>query len=341
MGCLGTQHHSTKGPTPGIRIRGTGALAKFAAGENMRARRWKREEGDSLDLLLDTMCNLFGGIVFVALLVALLAGDDAGKKVNPSRSPSQDLLEREIANLEEEEQSLKQILEEETKQSATKATTEDQAAVKTLKTELEALRQALALASEDKSKEQDLGQFLQEAKARKANLETENIRLENQKKSLLEEKERLAKRMADLKKRGEEAVEEKIQGFRFPRERASAKKPYWILLSGDEVFPVKNADSGWSYWEKYVSVRTFPNGEEIRPIAGRGLRSEKEIRAIFSSVSPASFYPVFIVQPDSFVRFRKAREIALEMGFEFGANFDEMGNPLKLVTEGGTRPGVQ
>lgn len=307
----------------------------------MRARRWKREEGDSLDLLLDTMCNLFGGIIFVALLVALLAGDDASKKVNPSRSPSQDLLEREIANLEEEEQSLKQVLAEETKHGASKVSTEDQAAVKTLKNELEALRQALQLASGDPSEGQDLGQFLQEAKERKSNLEKEAIRLENQKKSLKEEKERLAKRMADLKKRGEEAVEEKIQGFRFPRERASSKKPYWILLSGDEVFPVQNADSGWSYWEKYVTVRPSPNRDEIRPIAGRGLKSEKEIRGVFSSISSASFYPVFFVAPDSFGRFRKAREIALEMGFEFGANFDEMGEPLVLVTEGGTRPGVQ
>lgn len=307
----------------------------------MRARRWKREEGDSLDLLLDTMCNLFGGIIFVALLVALLAGDDASKKVNPSRSPSQDLLEREIANLEEEEQSLKQVLAEETKNGASKVSAEDQAAVKTLKNELEALRQALQLASGDPSEGQDLGQFLQEAKERKSNLEKEAIRLENQKKSLKEEKERLAKRMADLKKRGEEAVEEKIQGFRFPRERASSKKPYWILLSGDEVFPVQNADSGWSYWEKYVTVRPSPNRDEIRPIAGRGLKSEKEIRGVFSSISSASFYPVFFVAPDSFGRFRKAREIALEMGFEFGANFDEMGEPLVLVTEGGTRPGVQ
>ena len=63
----------------------------------MRGKRWRRGEGDSLDLLLDTMCNLFGGIVFVALLVAIIAGDDASKKINPSRNASQDLLEREIA----------------------------------------------------------------------------------------------------------------------------------------------------------------------------------------------------------------------------------------------------
>ena len=67
----------------------------------MRSRRWNRDGGgDSLDLLLDTMCNLFGGIVFVALLVALLAGDGASKKVNEALNPTEDLLHREIANLQ-------------------------------------------------------------------------------------------------------------------------------------------------------------------------------------------------------------------------------------------------
>ena len=45
----------------------------------MRASRWTGQ-GDSLDLLLDTMCNLFGGIVFVALLIAMLASDGATKR---------------------------------------------------------------------------------------------------------------------------------------------------------------------------------------------------------------------------------------------------------------------
>lgn len=308
----------------------------------MRGKRWRRGEGDSLDLLLDTMCNLFGGIVFVALLVAIIAGDDASKKINPSRNASQDLLEREIANLKEEEQSLKKGLEEEEQRaSSSKALDGEQAAVKILKNELETLRQALQMASEEKSEGQDLGQFLQEAKERKSNLNKEATQIENQKKSLKEEKERLAKRLADLTKRGEEATEEKTQAFRFPRERASAKNPYWILLSGGEFFPVQIADSRSAYWETYVTVRSSPNRDEIQPIAGRGLKSEKEIRGVLSSISTASYYPVFFVAPDSFSQFRKAREIALGMGFEFGADFHEMGAPLVLVTEGGTRPGVQ
>ena len=36
-------------------------------------KRARRESDDSLDLLLDTICNMFGTIIFVALIAALLA----------------------------------------------------------------------------------------------------------------------------------------------------------------------------------------------------------------------------------------------------------------------------
>lgn len=107
----------------------------------MRARRWKREEGDSLDLLLDTMCNLFGGIVFVALLVALLAGEDASQKVNPGKNPSQELLEREITNLQEDFDALKRSLDEVVKMAeGAKGAAAEQLALAELKAEVQALR---------------------------------------------------------------------------------------------------------------------------------------------------------------------------------------------------------
>jgi hypothetical protein len=39
----------------------------------MRRRNSRANNGDSLDLLLDTICNTFGGIVFISLLVVILA----------------------------------------------------------------------------------------------------------------------------------------------------------------------------------------------------------------------------------------------------------------------------
>jgi len=308
----------------------------------MRARRWKREEGDSLDLLLDTMCNLFGGIIFVALLVALLAGEDASQKVNPGKNPSQDLLEREIANLQQDLDALKRSVEEAGKMAENaKGAAAEQQAFAALKAEVQALRTALELANQEAPEGQDLGQYLQQTKDKKAVLERETLDLGNKQKSLREEKERLQKRLADLQKRGEEIAEQKTEGFRFPREKASAKNPYWILLSEKRFYPVRNPNENFSYWTEFVRVQKTLDEEKVQPIPGRGLKNEKEIREVFSGIKASDFYPVFIISPDSFSEFRKARDIALAMGFEFGVNFHEMGEPLVLVTEGGTRPGVQ
>lgn len=48
----------------------------------MRRRR-NAEQSDSLELLLDTICNTFGGIVFMAILISLLTTDSARSVVDP------------------------------------------------------------------------------------------------------------------------------------------------------------------------------------------------------------------------------------------------------------------
>ena len=51
-------------------------------------RRRSRAPKDSLDLLLDTMCNAFGGIVLIAILIALLIespGDESRKSAPSGR----------------------------------------------------------------------------------------------------------------------------------------------------------------------------------------------------------------------------------------------------------------
>lgn len=70
------------------------------------SRRIRQQSGDSLDLLLDTMCNLFGGIVFIALLVAMLAGDGARQRVESPRSDTEEVLRRQIEQLTQEKENI-------------------------------------------------------------------------------------------------------------------------------------------------------------------------------------------------------------------------------------------
>ncbi|MGC1272323.1 MAG: hypothetical protein WBC44_01345 [Planctomycetaceae bacterium] len=66
-----------------------------------RRRRRRGATGDSLELLLDTICNTFGGIVFIALLIVLLlreTGTRSGE--TPVETASPDEIERLAGELE-------------------------------------------------------------------------------------------------------------------------------------------------------------------------------------------------------------------------------------------------
>ena len=67
----------------------------------MSRRRRRHASGDSLELLLDTICNTFGGIVFIALLIVLLLRETAARpSPEPAESVSPDEIERLAGRLE-------------------------------------------------------------------------------------------------------------------------------------------------------------------------------------------------------------------------------------------------
>ena len=311
----------------------------------MRSRRWNWDGGgDSLDLLLDTMCNLFGGIVFVALLVALLAGDGASKKVNETLHPTEDLLRREIANLQADREVLSKSIESERKKiesSKDSGALADQQAILDLKNELKALKEALKMTIENTPEGQDLGEFLKKIKERKVGLENESVSLENKSKSLKEEKERLVKRLADLEERGKKIASERTQDFRFPREKPTAKKRLWIIVHYDSFYPVFDLRGSGSLRLDLVDVTELPGKTVIKAIRGQGLKSGQDFSDWLGGLNVSEMFPVFVVYPDSFSKYKTIRDIALKNKIEYGSTFEEEGEPLILVTEGGSRPGVQ
>lgn len=64
----------------------------------------KREISDSLELLLDTMCNTFGGVIFIALTLSLLLmlQDNTRNRIQLEESPEQQLqrLEKQLEALD-------------------------------------------------------------------------------------------------------------------------------------------------------------------------------------------------------------------------------------------------
>ena len=50
-------------------------------------KRERNKDSDSFDMLLDAMCNTFGGIVFIALLIALLSNSTSSVTNGPEKGP--------------------------------------------------------------------------------------------------------------------------------------------------------------------------------------------------------------------------------------------------------------
>ena len=63
------------------------------------SRRRLPEQSDSLEMLLDTMCNTFGGIILIALMISLIAKD---------AKPAPELTDAEVVAKEMQERKLQQ-----------------------------------------------------------------------------------------------------------------------------------------------------------------------------------------------------------------------------------------
>jgi hypothetical protein len=68
----------------------------------MKRRLQSASESDSLELLLDTLCNVFGGIVLIACLLAILPRQEMSSPLMPSESASAEMLERRLIAAREE-----------------------------------------------------------------------------------------------------------------------------------------------------------------------------------------------------------------------------------------------
>src|SRR5215212_2230753 len=97
--------------------------------------RRRRHQPDSLELLLDTMCNTFGGIIMIALLIALLSRDASSDTAITQRAET---VRRQI------EQTQKQTIEAEQLRQRLQQSIDPRAALTVaLLTERDQLRQQI------------------------------------------------------------------------------------------------------------------------------------------------------------------------------------------------------
>jgi hypothetical protein len=284
----------------------------------MRKLRSKSEE--SLDLLLDTLCNVFGGIILISCLLALLTTDrpvrpkDDGTNSDGNERLLAERLEaatKELAGLQAILDKIKAQGDEDLQKLLVER---DQ-----LKATQNRLRQQATQERVDDGSDNDpvgnLTRLRREVKALDLKIVDGKARTQ-----AATAKERdLASRLQRLKTQIDETEAKRVEYVRFPKEHTASKHSFNIILKYGEVFPLNHTDG-----RVFAGVTRVPPGSEnftAIPNMSAGwdlVKDRSAVLEMLASCKQGGVYIALYVYPDSFETFRSLKELIYSAGLEYG-----------------------
>lgn len=278
------------------------------------ARRSCSGESDSLELLLDTICNVFGGIVFIAILVAVLSSPTVEAPKTVDRRP-----EREVAQLQAELQQYEQALRQ--MKQTQQAGNVDAAAA-----HISALEQ---LERQERSQREELERLqkwlVQVAELRK--LDSQPLTKQ------LREIEDLLQRAHEQQRVAQLALSRRL---RLPQERATSLRQAIFLVSGERIYAVAcGAHDPLRARADDVVIQGSAPEWRVTPQQGRGLvaahlAKDESFRNLLPHIPANVFFFECFVTPDGVEAFNHLRDTAVELGYSYNVSPIEM-LPLQLT----------
>lgn len=271
-------------------------------------------ENDSLEMLLDTMCNLFGGIILLALMVTLIAKDaEMSVKLTEAEIKTREMQEKRLAQLQEELRAAQRFQEQLAAQSGDPE-----------------VQEQLKLLQQQETLEQNYKEL-------KAELDAIMQKMEETSETLAELEQ--MKRNQAVSASAVEQDENRPQRLRLPREHETTKTPVEIIVRGGYVYPV-------NFYQRGTPVSNTAGFQRINrgsitvlePIPGKGISPKvhkSQLQQFYRSV-PSNAYLVFRVYGDSFQDFNQAKQVASDAGLEVSWLPIEEG--VDLVLGGGRTP---
>ena len=305
-------------------------------------RKLGRSGGDSLELLLDTVCSMFGAILLIAILVALMA--QTTEVVTTSDQASAEMMKRKIATAEADLA--------ETRRLASALATPAEQSSEALIEEKQQLELAVAAAREQRDQigAEIRGQvadqtidFSSEWKKLAGDLQALQARQEeaaNAIKAQLQNTARLNGRVADIEKMIQKEKSGRVVTLRFPRERIKTKGAWPVICKFGKMYSLTNAGGGRN--ETTINWREKRPGSDVsKPIESLGwtIADHREaINKLQRSIPKREAYVAYYVYPDSFEIFHWLRDQAISQGLEFGVELEPAGVELSWGSEGTSPP---
>jgi hypothetical protein len=282
----------------------------------------RRTPSDSLYLLLDTLCNAFGGIILLAVLVVLLTNKERSLDSNPSESS--ELLQRrlklaqnDLQKAEELFQSLQKRVEDQ-RWKAQIALVKDR---KALQEELARTRDDANRASKEleSANAADPAERLKFLNARLAEAQAFKLEARNRLAADQENVVRLHQRLQDLLGQVTTLTKEIERPVRLPIEHETGKKAIFLIARYGRIYSCRNPDL--SINETEIVWTKAGESTTAEPIRGKGIDvilAPEAFRRFLSSQSQDAVYLAFCVFEDSFPVFLRAKQIAADAGFAYG-----------------------
>lgn len=298
--------------------------------------RWDRKEG-SLDLLLNTLCDVFGSFIMIALILVLPTGiahiakpaandETINRRISAAQAEMQ-RLERQITESAADPELIRLNAEKQELESAIKSLKEKSARLGSTRSK------EINASIRDVTKED----IVLLDKIKKARIAQEAAR------NALEESEKyqstVASRIDSIKGKLSSAKKVRTQEMRLPRERVTSKGAANVIFRYGRIYPLQSSDG-----RNTESLKWTPDGDEaftVTPIEGKGYLSSdtSRITGLASSISSDRFVACY-VYIDSIDAFRNFRKILQDRNVEIGWEPVDSGRNLSFASHG-TSPNPQ
>jgi hypothetical protein len=282
----------------------------------------RRKPHDSLYMLLDTMCNAFGGIILLAVLVVLLTSRE--KTQSAKAADSTGMLQRRVAlaqtNLQQS-LNLAASLQEKASDDRWKTQVSLLAARQQLEGEIRLIRDLAARNAKqiDANESSDPSDRLKKLNAEMAEGDVKKLLAQNKIDASNEEKKQVAARLASAEKRLAEVFKMSQRELRLPREHVTDRHVIYAIVMYGRVYFCHNADLSRN--ETDIHWTDKGDVEYADPRKDRGLDpvvNAAQIRAFSTALANSSAFVDYIVLEDCFPAFLQVKQLAVESGLPYG-----------------------
>jgi hypothetical protein len=275
-----------------------------------------------LNLLLDTICNVFGGIIFLALLVVITSGQMKPRQTTNDQDqvvmPTRQQLELQLKGLRTERDALRRRLDVLSASADIGPSVGDQELAN-------AIRRGAVLFQELQSRCEAATRELESARRRAEQAREAGKSAQARREAAARARESAERRLAEMD--AARAIE-----VRMPRERATGKREFALAIGHGRLYEscVYSSFGGFLRWNTDEVETDGENLIGLMPQRGTPVRDgpalELRLAGIMRKTNPHRDYICLAVWPDSYAEFVIVRDRLVKAGYEYR---------LMLITEGG------